>query len=113
MMLEVQNHKTPTQKKINERCLELHKEYGLHLICANDSHYIDEKGKRKRAELLKGKKISYGDEDTYTLDFPDAETMFYRFKEQGILSENQIEQGIKNTLLFDICEEININKEQK
>ena len=113
MMLEVQNHNTQTQKAINERCLDLRKEYGLHIICANDSHYIDEKGKRQRAELLRGKKISYGDEDTYTLDFPDTETMFYRFKKQGVLSEDQIEQGIKNTLLFDCCEEIGIDKEIK
>ena len=84
-------------------------EYGLSLIAANDSHYIDEGGKQERLELLKGKHINYGSEDDFILDYPTAETMIHRFKKQGVLSEQQIDSAINNTLIFDNCEEIQLD----
>ena len=109
LMLEVQNHLDLNQILINKIAIEFSHEYGLNLIAANDSHYIDESGKQERLELLKGKHITYDSEDEYILDFPTDEIMFYRFKEQGILSEDQIETAIKNTLIFDDCEEIQLD----
>lgn len=109
MYLEVQNHNADSQKEINRRCLAFSEELGLQLIAANDSHYIDEEGKRKRNELLKGKHINYGAEDSYILDFPDYDTMFQRFQMQGVLSDDQIHQAIANTLIFDQCEEIQLD----
>ena len=47
------------------------------------------------------------------LDFPTAEIMFDRFRQQGVLTENQIEESIKNTLIFDECEEIQLDHEIK
>lgn len=111
--LEVQNHNVNSQKSINEKCLYYADKLGLQLIAANDSHYIDESGKEKRNELLKGKHINYGDEGTYILDFPDYDTMFDRFKKQGVLTDSQIEIAINNTLVFDKCEEIQLDKEIK
>jgi len=109
MLLEVQPHNHITQIDVNKRAVKLSKKYDLSLIAANDSHYIDEKGRQERLELLKGKNINYGDEDTFILDFPTAETMFDRFKNQGILTENEIESAINNTLIFDNCEEIQLD----
>lgn len=109
MYLEVQNHNVNSQKEINRKCLAFAKELDLQLIAANDSHYIDEDGKRKRSELLKGKHINYGAEDTYILDYPDYNTMFQRFKKQGVLSDVQIQKAIENTLIFDKCEEIQLD----
>lgn len=109
MLLEVQTHDHPAQIAVNKRVLKLHDKYGLKIIAANDSHYIDEQGKVERLELLKGKGISYEEEDSFILDFPTAETMFDRFVKQGVLTESQIEEAINNTLLFDICEEIQLD----
>ena len=113
MYLEIQNHNIDSQRQINEKCIYYKKKFGLKLIAANDSHYIDGIGKEKRNELLKGKHINYGNEDTYTLDYPDYETMFNRFKKQGLLTDSDIEIAINNTLIFDKCEEIQVDKEIK
>lgn len=109
ILLEVQSHTHEIQREINQKALGFQQEYGLRLIAANDSHYIDDIGKNERLELLKGKHITYDEEDTFVLDFPTAETMFDRFIKQGILSENQIEEAINNTLIFDECEEIQLD----
>ena len=47
----------------------------------NDSDYIYPNQAKERLELLKGKGINYGDEDTFILDYPDYETFAQRFKE--------------------------------
>lgn len=109
MMLEIQSHLDPLQININQRIKKLHDKLGLKIIAANDSHYIDVEGQKERLELLKGKHIEYGAEDSFILDFPTAETMMDRFKEQGVFSESEIKEAINNTLLFDECEEIKLD----
>ena len=109
VLLEVQNHFDPIQIEVNRKAIYLSDQYGLSLIAANDSHYIDESGKQERLELLKGKHINYGSEDDFILDYPTAETMIERFKKQGVLSEKQIDDALNNTLLFDQCEEIKLD----
>lgn len=109
VMLEVQTHADPFQIEINKKAVYLADQYHLSLIAANDSHYIDESGKQERLELLKGKHINYGSEDKFILDYPTAETMVERFKKQGVLSDNQISDAISNTLVFDDCEEIQLD----
>lgn len=113
VMLEVQNHNADVQKQINRKAIELSEKYNLLLVAANDSHYVDYHGAQERLGLLKGKHIDYGDEDRFVLDFPDYDTMFSRFREQGILTDNQIQQAIDNTLMFDECEEIKLDKSIK
>lgn len=109
VMLEVQTHLDPVQIEINKKAIYFSDEYGLSLIAANDSHYIDESGKQERLELLKGKHINYGSEDDFILDYPTAETMIERFKKQNVLSDDQINDAINNTLIFDNCEEIKLD----
>lgn len=110
VFLEVQNHNAEIQKEVNRKAIEIAEKEGLRLIAANDSHYVEPSGRLERAELLKGKHINYGDEDEFILDFPDYDTMFARFKKQGVLDDWQITQAIANTLIFDECEEIGIDK---
>lgn len=110
VFLEVQNHNVEIQKDINRKALEFASKEGLKLIAANDSHYVEPSGRLERAELLKGKHINYGDEDEFILDFPDYDEMYRRFLLQGILTNQQIEEAIANTLIFDECEEIGIDK---
>lgn len=109
IMLEVQTHDDPMQIEVNKKAIDFADKYGLRLIAANDSHYIDDSGKQERLELLKGKHINYGSEDDFILDFPTAETMIDRFKKQGVLSDKQILEAIENTLLFDDCEEVQLD----
>jgi DNA polymerase III alpha subunit len=113
IMLEVQNHNADIQKTINKKALKYHYDLGLPLIAANDSHYIYPNQAKERLELLRGKGINYGDEDTFILDYPDYETFAKRFKEQGILSEQNIIDAIEQTLIFEECEDIDINKNIK
>ena len=109
VLLEVQSHDDPVQIEINKRVLDFSQQYGLKIIAANDSHYIDPEDQVERLELLKGKNITFGSEDNFILDFPTAETMFARFQKQGVLNDSQIKDAINNTLIFDDCEEIQLD----
>ena len=109
VLLEIQSHNDPSQIDVNLRVKKLMKKLGLRIIAANDSHYIDDQGQIERLELLKGKHIEYGAEDSFILDFPTAETMIERFKEQGVFSDSEIREAIDNTLIFDDCEEIKLD----
>lgn len=113
IMLEIQNHDVDIQKSINEKAIKYHKELGLYLIAANDSHYIYPNQAKERLELLKGKGINYGDEDTFILDYPDYDTFTERFKKQGLLTDSEIIDAIEQTLIFEECEDIDINKDIK
>ena len=50
--LEVQNHIENNQISINKKCLALKAAYGLGLIAANDSHYVDLEGNKMVGEPL-------------------------------------------------------------
>lgn len=113
LFLEVQTHNANIQKSINEKAIKFSNELGLRLIGANDSHYIYPNQAKERLELLKGKGITYGDEDAFILDYPDYDTMVNRFKEQGVLSISQINEAMETTLVFDECENIDIDKTVK
>lgn len=113
LFLEVQNHCEETQITTNKKCLLLSKKFNLKLIAANDSHYIYPEQAKDRLNFLKGKGIDYGNEDNYLLDFPDYDTMFNRFKNQGVLTYEQIIEAMANTLIFRNCEDIDIDKNIK
>ena len=113
MLLEVQTHNVDIQKQINKKCIDLSKKFNLKLIAANDSHYVYPEQYKDRLEYLKGKGINYGDEDSFILDYPDRDTMVDRFRIQGVLSENQIQEAIDNTKVFLSCEDIVLDKEIK
>lgn len=113
MFVEVQSHNVDVQKRHNIKCLEIAKKYGLKLIAATDSHYIYPEQAADRKAYLEGKGLNYGDEDEFQLDYPDGETLYQRFIEQGILSSQQIEEAMNNTFIFESCEDIKIDKEIK
>lgn len=95
--LEVQANNTDKQKKINAHILELHKKYGIPIISATDSHELTMKQMQDREYLLESNKISYPDEDGNYMDFPSVEMLQQRYKEQGVLSENEYNEAIENT----------------
>jgi DNA polymerase III alpha subunit len=104
-MPEIQYHNTELQKKINKRILKLHDEYGIDLIVGMDSHYIYQEENAQRDDILAYKGIHYEDEEGWFLDYPDGNTTYQRFIEQGVFSEEQIMRAINNTnLLLDFEE---------
>lgn len=109
LFLEVQSHNVDSQKELNRKALALKKELGLQLIAATDSHYVNPDGKYERLELLKGKGITYGDEDDFILDFPSPDEFVNRFKIQGVLSDADIQEALANTLIFEECEDIDLD----
>lgn len=120
VLLEVQNHQFDIQKDINKKAVALSDSMGLRLIAANDSHYIYPWQAKERHDLMVGKRQLDGKpdayfvaEDEFILDFPDYDTFFERFEKQGILTEQQIESAIDNTLIFDNIEEIQLDYEIK
>ncbi len=50
--IELQRHHMPEQEKVNEVLLRWAKEYGVRVICTNDSHYIDQQDANAHDILL-------------------------------------------------------------
>ena len=96
-MLEIQNHNTKKQITLNKRIIELSKKYGIEMIVGLDSHYIDEEQAIEREYVLEAKGIHYEDEDGWYMDYPDDDTVFKRFKEQNIFTDEQIINAMNNT----------------
>ena len=106
--LEVQPHNMDVQKRLNTEMLDFSKASGIHLIHANDSHYILPEDAKYRDVFLKGKGRNYPEETGMILDYPDSETAIKRYKRQGIFNSSQAEQLLYETLVFDDCSEITI-----
>lgn len=123
--LEVQNHNQDIQKEANTKILELKEKYNIPLIHANDSHYIYENDKKdfdnvivngksydlltaNRDLFLRAKDIIYEEETSFILDYPDYDTIVSRYKLQGILNDEQIEEALQNTLYLDKAEELSL-----
>jgi len=113
--IEVQNHNTDKQKKLNAHLVEFAKENNLQLICGLDSHYVLEENRAKREWIQKYKKIEYNsDEDGWYMDYPDTSEVIRRFEHQGVLSEAEILEAIMNTNIFvNECEEIEFDRHFK
>lgn len=95
--LEVQSHNTDRQKQINKHIIELHNKYNIPIISATDSHIIDNSQWEDREDLLKSNKIRYEDEEGWFMDCPTYDVLVERFKNQGILTEEEINIAIENT----------------
>ena len=63
--------------------------------------------------FLKAKGIYYEDESNFILDYPDTDTIIKRYKEQGVLNDEQIIEALNNTLVIDNAEGIKLDKEFK
>ena len=111
--LEVQSHNVDIQKRWNSMLLEVKKRYNIRLIHANDSHYIYPEDSKYRDLFLRAKGIYYEEETGFILDYPDVPTIVKRYKEQGVLSDEEIAEAINNTLVFDKAESIDLNREFK
>ena len=110
--LEIQAHDTLAQKQLNEHLL-LPKFYGIPLIAGCDSHVITEAQMLDRDELLKSGNIHYEDEDGWYMDYPTYDVLFERFKQQGVLTDEQIKAAINNTNVLFEFEDIKLDHSLK
>ena len=111
--LEVQAHLDHDQAEYNKKILEVHRQYGIPLIHANDSHYILPEDAKYRDLFLKAKGIIYEEESGFCLDYPDSDAIFERYAKQGVLTREEVESALNNTLIFDKASGITIDKEFK
>jgi DNA polymerase III alpha subunit len=113
-LLEVQNHNTKIQKEINKHILELSKKYNIKIIAGMDTHLIDGvKDNIKRDKILEYKGIHYEDEEGWYLDYPSYKIAFKRFKEQNVLTDEQISKALNNTNIIETFGGYNLNREIK
>ena len=113
LYLEVQNHNESVQIEHNKKLLKVKEKYGIGLIHANDSHYIKPEDAKYRDLFLNAKGMYYEDESNFILDYPDSDTIVERYLTQGVLNEEQIQEALNNTLIFDNAEGIKLDKEFK
>ena len=112
-MLEVQSHNHPSQVEWNEKVLWLSEKYDIPIIHGNDSHYIYPEQSKDRNDFLRGKGMNYGDEDSFVLDYPDYDMILDRYAKQGVLTKEQSEDALNNTLVFDKASDLDFTREKK
>lgn len=95
--LEVQAHNTIEQKELNKHIIELHNKYNIPIISATDSHIISDSQMEDREDLLRSNKIHYEDEEGWFMDCPSCDILIERYREQNVLSEEEILMAINNT----------------
>ena len=111
--LEVQAHDTPEQKELNRRIIQISEELLVPIIAGCDSHVITESQMLDRDELLKSGNIHYEDEDGWYMDYPTYDVLFERFKQQGVLTDEQIKAAINNTNVLFEFEDIKLDRSLK
>ena len=111
--LEVQAHNTPAQKELNRRIIQISEELLVPIIAGCDSHVITESQMLDRDELLKSGNIHYEDEDGWYMDYPTYDVLFERFKQQGVLTDEQIKAAINNTNVLFEFEDIKLDRSLK
>lgn len=98
--LEVQYHNEDKQRRINEHVLELSLKEKIPIIMGCDSHYILPVGGADRSDYIASKGMDYPDESGFILDYPDGDTAYCRFADQGVLGGSEIDEAMRNTNIF-------------
>lgn len=92
--LEVQPHNVEDQKEYNKRLLS----YGLPIIAAGDFHEVSAYKQECRSQWREGANKKYDNEDDFDLVFRNRKGMEEGFREQGVLTEDDIELALDATL---------------
>lgn len=107
--LEQQYHNTEKQKKWSEHLCNLSDKYNIPMSVGLDSHFILPKDSQMRDYILEAKDIYYEDEQGWYMDYPSDEETIKRFKEQGILSDEQIKNAMAITdQALEFCDYDNV-----
>ena len=95
--MEIQPHNNDDQREYNKRLVDYAHEYDLTLIAATDTHSVDDYAAECRAILQKAKGIQFSNEDDFDLTFKSYDQLYEAFKQQGVLSDEQIVKAIQET----------------
>lgn len=115
--LEIQCHNTQAQKILNRKILDLSEKYGIDIIFGYDSHYIYESDSVERDNYVATRRKGYIKDDDeeagWYMDYPDEDTIRKRLREQGVLTDEQINRCIKNTDILLTFDDLYFDKEVK
>lgn len=112
--LEYQAHHTERQVELNKIIRRMHRQHGIQTIVGLDTHVLDDISNQKRDNILLRKNIHYDDEAGWFIDYPSGIELFQRFRDQGVLSDEEILYSMLNTYVFvNGCEEIELDTEFK
>lgn len=115
--LEVQPHaKSEEQRVFNKKLSRFCKGYGKKLVATTDVHSLNDYKAECRSVLLKAKDIHFkGDntndlEEKFNLTFKSEQEIRDEFKAQGVLTAEEIEQAIENTVVIsEMCENYTVD----
>lgn len=113
--LEVQPHvNLKEQKEFNKEILLYSKKYNKKIIAGTDTHSLNQYKAECRTILQLAKHIEFLDEDTCDLTYKSYEELFSMFKQQNVLSDEEINIALSNTNeLIDLVENFEIDKSFK
>lgn len=103
--LEVQPHNNDRQRELNKRILKLREKLHCSIIAGTDSHFINPSDSTTRDDFLLSKQMHYEDEENWMMDYPSGEELYRRFANQAVLSHNEIQEAMSNTLVLRDVEE--------
>lgn len=96
--LEVQPHiNSNDQKEYNLWLSEMSKKHHKPLIAGTDTHSLNKYKAECRSILQKAKNITFSNEDEFDLTYKSYDELVEMFKQQGVLSEDEILTAIENT----------------
>ena len=95
---EVQPHvNSEAQKEFNKKLLEISKENEKPIICGTDTHNYDSYAAECRTIMQVAKGIEFLEEDTFDLTLKTYDELYDMFKEQNVLTNEQIHEVLDNT----------------
>lgn len=96
--LEVQPHiNSNDQKEYNLWLSEMSKKHHKPLIAGTDTHSLNKYKAECRSILQKAKNITFSNEDEFDLTYKSYDELVEMFKQQDVLSEDEILTAIENT----------------
>lgn len=113
--LEVQPHVNSEEQKVfNKQLLQWSSDFGIPIICGTDTHSLNQYLAECRTILQTAKRIEFDNEDTFDLTVKTYAELYEMFKEQGVLTDEQIKEALHNTeVLADSVEDFELDKSFK
>lgn len=98
VFLEVQPHIDDTQKEYNKYLLDLAERSGMGIIATNDVHNLNPERSAVAKKIKNSKGIVFDTDDSFETTFKHRDEMTEFFVNQGVLSSEQIEEALDNTM---------------
>lgn len=112
--LEIQAHPCEEQIAFNKRLYALSERLGKPLIAGTDTHNASEYKSQCRKILMRRKGQSYGNEDSFDLNWKTYDELVSMFRIQNAIPESAFMQAIENTnVMADSIESFELDKSIK